>query len=211
MYLSLYLDLITNSQIVEDIPGGIVLVNIMRWIEIGLAACFVVPVLFYMFFYCRMGNLFDLLLGGLSYIFYWPTYLNILNIYSLCRIDEVSWGVKGLDPDSHLRSSWKLIKCIHVVKYVIWNFILSIILLTLGSRYLLRFFTYLVIVTFVTFAMLFKVIMGILYLIFYRCLNSNILPNTPVITSESRINKLIDRYQPEIMKEIKDHLNEIKQ
>ena len=30
-------------------------------------------------------------------MFYGPTYLNILNIYSICRIDDISWGTKGLD------------------------------------------------------------------------------------------------------------------
>jgi chitin synthase len=36
-------------------------------------------------------------MGAFSFLFYGPTYLNILNIYSLCRIDDISWGTKGLD------------------------------------------------------------------------------------------------------------------
>ena len=35
----------------------------------------------------------------LSYLFYVPTYLHVLIIYSFCRIDDLSWGTKGLDDD----------------------------------------------------------------------------------------------------------------
>jgi chitin synthase len=32
-----------------------------------------------------------------SYIFYSPTYINLLQIFAFCRIDDLSWGTKGLD------------------------------------------------------------------------------------------------------------------
>jgi chitin synthase len=35
----------------------------------------------------------------LSYLFYAPTYINILQIFAFCRIDDLSWGTKGLDQD----------------------------------------------------------------------------------------------------------------
>lgn len=35
----------------------------------------------------------------LSYLFYTPTYVNILQIFAFCRIDDLSWGTKGLDAD----------------------------------------------------------------------------------------------------------------
>lgn len=28
-----------------------------------------------------------------------PTYLILLNTYAICRIDDISWGTKGLDAD----------------------------------------------------------------------------------------------------------------
>lgn len=34
-----------------------------------------------------------------SYLFYTPTYVNILQIFAFCRIDDLSWGTKGLDAD----------------------------------------------------------------------------------------------------------------
>lgn len=34
-----------------------------------------------------------------SYLFYTPTYVNILQIFAFSRIDDLSWGTKGLDAD----------------------------------------------------------------------------------------------------------------
>jgi chitin synthase len=33
----------------------------------------------------------------LSYLYYSPTYINILQIFAFARIDDLSWGTKGLD------------------------------------------------------------------------------------------------------------------
>lgn len=33
----------------------------------------------------------------IHYLFYAPTYLHILTIYAFARIDDLSWGTKGLD------------------------------------------------------------------------------------------------------------------
>lgn len=35
-----------------------------------------------------------------SYVFYSPSYINLLVIYAFCRIDDLSWGTKGLAGDS---------------------------------------------------------------------------------------------------------------
>jgi len=32
-----------------------------------------------------------------SYIYFTPTYINILQIFAFTRIDDLSWGTKGLD------------------------------------------------------------------------------------------------------------------
>ena len=40
------------------------------------------------------------MIGFAAFLFYTPTYLIILNIYSLCKIDDMSWGTKGLDADA---------------------------------------------------------------------------------------------------------------
>ena len=49
----------------------------------------------YELLYRRWNILIDILLSLFSLLFYLPTYLNIFNIYAICRIDDISWGTKG--------------------------------------------------------------------------------------------------------------------
>lgn len=51
----------------------------------------------------------DMLTALPSYIFYVPSYVNILLMYAFCRIDDLSWGTKGLDEDIDRRKTleWK--------------------------------------------------------------------------------------------------------
>lgn len=121
----------------------------------------------------RLSILCEVLLGFISFLFYSPTYLNILNVYSLCRIDDISWGTKGLDSASptsnNLGESWKLIKMVHVVKYVIWNIILSAVLLTLGAGYKTRFYVSLAILGLIAISFFIKAAVSIIYMSVYKC------------------------------------------
>jgi chitin synthase len=89
--------LVTNPAAIADIPGGLSTVDMMRWMLIASLGLYVVPIVIYLSLFGRLGILCEVLLGSLSFLFYSPTYLNILNVYSLCRIDDISWGTKGLD------------------------------------------------------------------------------------------------------------------
>ena len=42
----------------------------------------------------------EMITSVLSYIFYAPTYINLLQMFAFARIDDLSWGTKGLDNDS---------------------------------------------------------------------------------------------------------------
>lgn len=158
-----------------DIPGGVATIDIMRWILIGTTLIYVLPILTYVFLFSKANILWEIILGAFSFVFYGPTYLNILNIYSLCRIDDISWGTKGLDSagsaNSKLKDSWKLIKFVHVSKYVIWNIILSVVLLSLGSSYTPRFFITIIIVGLMASSLGVKIIVGMLYVIKYKMAN----------------------------------------
>ena len=33
----------------------------------------------------------------ISYFFYAPTYMHLFVIYAFCKIDDLSWGTKGLE------------------------------------------------------------------------------------------------------------------
>lgn len=41
----------------------------------------------------------EMITSVLSYIYYSPTYINLLQLFAFCRIDDLSWGTKGLDND----------------------------------------------------------------------------------------------------------------
>jgi len=40
---------------------------------------------------------FEIVTSILSYFFFIPSYINLFFIYAFCRIDDLSWGTKGLD------------------------------------------------------------------------------------------------------------------
>lgn len=149
-----------------------------------------------------------------SFLFYGPTYMNILNIYALCRMDDISWGTKGLDASSsgknaHLKESWRIIKFIHVSKYVFWNIVCGVLLLSFGASYLPRFFITLAIVIIIGVTMLIKVLLGAIYMVKYRC-SSNVTPSTNGTVSEkSAVDVLREQVKQEMMKEIEEHLKEI--
>ena len=48
---------------------------------------------------CSFRKTIELITSLMSYIFFSPTYVNILQIFAFCRIDDLSWGTKGLDKD----------------------------------------------------------------------------------------------------------------
>lgn len=43
----------------------------------------------------------EMLTSLFSYIYFTPTYVNILQIFAFCRIDDLSWGTKGLDGEEN--------------------------------------------------------------------------------------------------------------
>ena len=75
------------------------MINSLRFIMIGIMSLYVIPIVVFMI-YGRLDYIIDILFSTFSFVFYSPTYLNILNIYALCRIDDISWGTKGLNADS---------------------------------------------------------------------------------------------------------------
>ena len=155
-----------------DIPGGMKVIDALRWILVATTGVYILPILTYVFLFKKPNILFEVIMGAFSFLFYGPTYLNILNIYSLCRIDDISWGTKGLDSgsggNSKLKDSWKLIKFIHVAKYVFWNIIVGAIILSLGSSYTPRFFITIAMMVIMSSSLALKIVVGIVYMIKYK-------------------------------------------
>jgi magnesium-transporting ATPase (P-type) len=217
MYPSPHSVLVRNTSLIDRIPGGLTTIDIMRWILIGSTVIYIVPIFTYLILFRKSHVLWEIVMGAFSFIFYGPTYLNILNIYSLCRIDDISWGTKGLDSgagggkNAGLKDSWRLIKFIHVSKYVIWNIVLSVTLLSLGSSYQARFFITIIMVVMMAGTLSLKIVIGIIYMITYkisdaRCCKDQKIPK--ITPGESRIKKIVDSYREEIEMEIRNYLND---
>jgi len=93
----------------------------------------------------------------------------------LSRIDDISWGTKGLDSggskNSALKDSWSIIKHLHVIKYVLWNIIASSILISLGSQYMPRFFITIIMIGLMGISLSLKILVALVYLIKYKLKN----------------------------------------
>lgn len=209
----IYLDLTNNLPSGQSANIDPNLITLLRYMLIGSVAIYFVPLILYWCFFFRVQPLCEVLLGYLSFLFYTPTYLNILNIYSLCKIDDISWGTKGLDSSasgsSGLADEWKLIKFIHVAKYMIWNIILAAVLLTLGEGYQTKFWVTFGMVCLIGLSLGIKVLIGILYFLVYKC-RSYTTSQEPNIISSSRVDKLVKQYTPSIMEEVDRNLQNIK-
>lgn len=115
-----------------------------------------------------------------------------MNTFALSRIDDISWGTKGLDEEEDrnkdLKESWKSIKILHVAKYIFWNVTVGAAMLVLSSpinlqglitpqeyngllvqSYVRKFFMTFFLMVIIGFALLLKIILGAIYNLGYRC------------------------------------------
>lgn len=199
-----------------SIPGGVETINILRWILVGSTVVYILPIITYIVLFKQGHVLWEIILGSVSFLFYGPTYLNILNIYALCRIDDISWGTKGLDAgvsnqNSALKDSWKLLKFVHVGKYVIWNIIVGVIILSFGSSYTPRFFITIIMVALMASSLGIKIFVGCIYMIKYKLSTFGCCQpeRPPIIHEKSRIADIMGSCHEEIMLEIKKNLEDI--
>lgn len=105
-----------------------------------------------------------------SYLFYTPTYVNILQIFAFCRIDDLSWGTKGLDSDSNsVAKEWERLKYIFVLQYLTTNVIVSYICIKASEMDLPRNVLILISACLVAFMLIFRLVPAGIYLIKYNC------------------------------------------
>lgn len=57
---------------------------------------------------------------------------------------------------------------VYVGKFILWNIVLSVVLLSLGSSYKVRFFITIIMVSVIGFMLIIKIIIAVGYLINYR-------------------------------------------
>ena len=93
-------------------------------------------------------------------------------------MDDISWGTKGLDSkpkqNPQMLNSWRLIKLIHVGKFVIWNVIVASILLTLGNDSQSRFWVTFGLVCLISSTQAIKVVVGMFYMLYYKCVGPSV-------------------------------------
>lgn len=166
-----------NENLIGSLTGDPtndqVLINSLRYVIVGTLGLYAIPVLCFLLLFCKLNIIIDILFSSFSFMFFGSTYLNILNTYALCRIDDISWGTKGLDTEGgtakERTDNWKKIKIVHVSKLIIWNGIVGFILLSLSNSYATRFYVTYAIMVLLAFTMLIKVFLAVTYLFSYKC------------------------------------------
>ncbi len=111
----------------------------------------------------------EMLTSLLSYLYYAPTYINILQIFAFCRIDDLSWGTKGLDnnENSGIQREWEKRKYIFVLQFITTNVVLSYVLIKVSEYDYARNVLILVSTCLVAFLLGFRLIFALFYLIKY--------------------------------------------
>jgi chitin synthase len=107
----------------------------------------------------------------LSYLFYTPTYVNLLQIFAFCRIDDLSWGTKGLDSDSSTNSvikEWEKRKYIFVLQYISTNVVISYICIKFAEYDFPRNCIILASICLVAVLLVFRLVPAALYLLKYH-------------------------------------------
>ena len=92
----IYLVLIQESDANESDTFKILL-QVNRWVVVGVFGIYIVPLIIYCTLFRTAQPLMEALKASVSFVFYSPTYFIILGFYALCRIDDISWGTKGLN------------------------------------------------------------------------------------------------------------------
>ena len=182
----------------ESLPGKEFTFTIYKYLVVAVLGSYIIPIFVYAIFFHRFSFIFEILCGALSFLFYTPTYLNILNTFAISRIDDISWGTKGLDATTggrtkELVDTWKTIKLIYVAKYIFWNLVVGIALLVVTSPILLsvddafnnyekervnsyvrKFFVTFGVMAIIFVTLMFKIMLGVFYSIKYRCCKKSI-------------------------------------
>ena len=76
---------------------------------------------------------FELAINSIHYIYFMPTYTLLFITYSFCRIDDLTWGTKGLTTDSENKnlsnkeSDKKYQKYKFVVNWILCNVSVTVI------------------------------------------------------------------------------------
>ncbi len=104
-------------------------------------------------------------------MFYVPTYINILQAFAFCRIDDLTWGTKGLDKSETdiTEKEWERKKYILLLQDLSRNIVLSYLVVRAAEFPEVRNFVILGITILVSFLLLFRLVFAAIYLVRYNC------------------------------------------
>ena len=116
------------DKLLNNVDGEKSIINqeLIRWMVVASFSLNAVPVLF------NLDRVFEILGSLPHYIYFSPLYIHTLLIFAFCRIDDLSWGTKGLEAGSSTQGNIELLfkwsKFVFVINYwgYLWKIIISI-------------------------------------------------------------------------------------
>lgn len=137
----------------------------LRALILFVIAGFALPILWS----CSFKKGVEMVTSVVSYIYFSPTYINILQVFAFCRIDDLSWGTKGLDSEkrSEMMAEWERRKFVFVLQYVGSNVLLSYLLVQLSRFDLTKNIIILASSALVVFLLAFRLLFALAYLVKY--------------------------------------------
>lgn len=150
----------------------------LRILILSTIAIHAVPPLVFMMLKCSAKYAWEVMASSFSYLYYAPAYLHVLTIFAYCRIDDLSWGTKGLTASEthHLGEAWAAEKHVFVSRFVIANIIMAVVLKTLISDTNIRGWVIFVMTILLAIMLLFKLVVSLGYIFKYLCTPSSTPP-----------------------------------
>ncbi len=74
--------------------------------------------------------------------------------------------------NAKLKDTWKIVKMIDVAKFFIWNIIVGVLFIVFDGYLLIKFFVTLILLILFTTIQAVKIIIGVSYLIKYKCITA---------------------------------------
>ena len=103
----------------------------------------------------------------------------------------------------HLHSTWRSIKYIQVYKWLFWNVVFGVLVLTFGSQYKPRFYISLALIGIIVISLLFKIVVAMGYFIAYRCCKRIDKPErSNKLIRESFIKESLEVHRGRVMEEV---------
>ncbi|CAD8051812.1 unnamed protein product [Paramecium sonneborni] len=158
----------------------------------------------------------DLIKYSLHYIYFMNAYTHLFQIYAFCRIDDLSWGTKGLIGDnSKVNNSYSLSKYKFVAKWICLNSLLITIIFgmfymkieLLFQGLILTFTVILLLISFLRFLVLFYYqVKETIYCLKQKSNKVRQDPNPPEALSKTR--RKVEQYRQSIIKSYQQSENQ---